>query len=119
MPVKPHRGHPEPPARELFACEITREHHTATMRALGALDLTTVPILETRIAELRETGVRRIVLDLRGLDFIDSTGLRTILDCDAQARQDGFSIALIQGPRAVRYVFEVTGTTAYLPFIDP
>jgi anti-anti-sigma factor len=72
-----------------------------------------------RIAELRDTGVHRLILDLRDLYFMDSTGLRCILDCDAAARQDGFAIALIQGPPAVQRVFELTGTTAQLPFIDP
>ena len=108
-----------PPDTASFACEITREHDAATMRAVGSLDLATVPILETHLADLREAGVRRTILDLRGLHFMDSTGLRCILGCDAQARQDGFTLALIQGPRAVRRVFELTGTTAQLPFIDP
>ena len=107
-----------PPPDADFGCEITREQDSATVRAVGALDLATVPILETHVAELRTAGVRRMILDLRGLYFMDSSGLRCILDCDAQARQDGFTIALIQGPRAVQRVFELTGTTAQLPFID-
>jgi anti-sigma B factor antagonist len=107
-----------PPAADSFACEIVREHHTATLRAVGSLDIATAPILETQVAELRKAGVRRVILDLTRLYFIDSTGLRCILECDAQARQDGFAIGLIQGPRAVQRVFDLTGTTAQLPFID-
>jgi anti-anti-sigma factor len=101
-----------------FACEITREHDTATIRTAGSLDIATVPILETHVAELREAGVRRMIIDLRDLYFMDSTGLRCILEFDAQARQDGFTIALIQGPRAVQRVFELTRARAQLPFID-
>jgi anti-anti-sigma factor len=97
---------------------VSREGTAATVRVVGALDLATVPVLDDQLAELRGTGFRRLVLDLRGLDFIDSTGLRCILRYDAEARQDGFSIALIQGPPAVQRVFVLTGTTDYLPFID-
>lgn len=42
-----------------------------------------------------------------------------MLRYDAQARRDGFSIALIPGPPAVQRVFQLTETDAHLPFIDP
>jgi anti-anti-sigma factor len=103
---------------EPFRCEVSGEHGTATVHAVGALDVATVPVLDSQLAELRDAGIRRLILDLRGLDFMDSTGLRCILKYDAEARLDGFSIELIHGPHAVRRVFELTGTTAHLPFID-
>jgi anti-sigma B factor antagonist len=110
--------HAVPLDTEPFRCDVAREDGTAILRAVGALDIATVPVLDDRLAELRDAGFRRLILDLRGLDFIDSTGLRCILRYDARARLDDFSIELIQGPRAVRRVFDVTGTTAYLPFVD-
>jgi anti-sigma B factor antagonist len=60
-----------------------------------------------------------LILDLSGLEFMDSTGLRCILTCDAEARRDPFTIALIPGPPAVQRVFELTNTRTHLPFIDP
>ena len=110
---------PPPPVAESFRCEVSRADGTATVHILGALDLATAPVLDAQLAELRDAGCRRLILDLRGLDFIDSTGLRCILRYDADARQDGFSIALIQGPPAVQRVFMLTRTTEHLPFIDP
>ena len=107
-----------PPDAESFRCDVSREGATATVRALGALDLATVPVLDHQLAALRDAGFRRLILDLRGLEFIDSTGLRCILEYDAEARQDGFSIGLIQGPPAVHRIFVLTGTTGHLPFID-
>ena len=88
------------------------------MRLVGALDLATVPVLDAQIAELRTSGIRRIVLDLSALGFMDSTGLRCILEQDMQARQDGFSMVLVPGPSVVQRVFDVTRTTDRLPFID-
>ena len=114
---------PEPPHTSLheaeqLRCEVSREDGAATVRAVGALDIATVPVLDDQLAELRDAGFRRLIVDLRGLYFMDSSGLRCILKYDSLARNDGFSIELIQGSRAVRRVFELTGTTAHLPFID-
>lgn len=111
-------GSEPPQLPEPFRCEISRENTTATLRAIGEPDLATAPVLNDHLAELRDAGFRRLILDLRGLDFIDSTGLRLILTHHSQARNNGFSISLIRGSSAVQRVFELTGTTARLPFID-
>jgi anti-anti-sigma factor len=100
-----------------LSCEITREHDTARLRLLGELDLDTTPTVEAEISALRKSGTRTLVLDLTGLTFMDSSGLRCILDCDAEARQDGFSVALIEGPPAVHRVFELTNTHTRLRFV--
>ena len=105
-------GLPEP-----FRCEVTRDADLARLQVLGELDLQTVPRLEAEIAAVRAGGVKRVIIDLRGLEFMDSTGLRCLLECDAEARQDGFSLALVPGPPAVQRVFEVTQSHLQLPFI--
>ena len=107
-----------PPDAAKLRCDVSRERHSATVRLVGALDLATVPDLEAQFAELRSSGIRRIVLDLSALGFMDSTGLRCILEQDMEARQDGFSMVLVPGPSAVQRVFEVTRTAGRLPFID-
>lgn len=107
-----------PPDAEPLHCEVSREDGSATVRAVGALDLATVPVLDDQLAELRNAGFRRLIIDLRGLYFIDSTGLRCLLKYDSLARNDGFSIELIRGSRAVQRVFEFTGTLDHLAFID-
>ena len=99
-------------------CEVSRDGRGARVRLVGALDLATVPVLEAQVADLRSSGVRRIVLDLSALGFMDSTGLRCILERDSEARQDGFSVVLVRGPAVVQRVFEITGTTGRLAFID-
>lgn len=108
-----------PPDAEPFRCEISREHDSARILAIGELDVATVPILKAELEALRTAGFRRLILDLSSLDFMDSTGLRCILDYDAEARQDGFTIALFPGSQAVQRVFELTDTRAHLSFIDP
>jgi anti-anti-sigma factor len=111
---------PTPPLdAEPFRCEISREHDSARILAIGELDVATVPIVKAELDALRDAGIRRLTLDLSRLDFMDSSGLRWILNCDAEARRDGFTIALVPGSQAIERVFELTSTRAHLPFIDP
>jgi anti-sigma B factor antagonist len=102
-----------------FRCDVSRERDTASIRTIGELDLATVPILAGHVAQLREAGCRHLIFDLSELGFIDSTGLRFLLECHAQSRQDSFTMALVPGPAAVQQVFELTDTRNHLPFIDP
>jgi anti-anti-sigma factor len=108
-----------PPEAELFRCEISHERDTAHIRAVGELDVATVPILATELAALRDAGFQNWLLDLSSLEFLDSSGLHCILEYHAESQRDGFSLALISGPPAVQRIFELTSTEAELAFIDP
>jgi anti-sigma B factor antagonist len=108
-----------PPPVEPFRCDISREHDTARVRPRGELDIDTAPLLGVEFDELRAEGFRRLILDLRALDFMDSSGLRWILEYDAEGREAGFSLAVIQGSPTIRRVFELTQTISRLSFIDP
>jgi anti-anti-sigma factor len=102
---------------ESLRCEVITRRDEVRVRPVGALDLSTARVLEDQLAELRDTGFRRLVLDLGELSFMDSTGLRLVLRWDAEARKDGFELSLTPGPPLVQRVFEVTGTLDNLPFV--
>jgi len=102
-----------------FACDVSRERDAASIRTVGDLDLAMVPILADHVARLRRAGCRHLTFDLSDLAFIDSSGLRFLLECHAESRKDGFTMALVPGPHAVQLVFELTATRDHLPFIDP
>ena len=104
--------------QESFCCEVEPERDAVRVHPVGSLDMATAPVLRAQIDELRKAGHRRVILDLRRLDFMDSTGLRLMLSLEAEARLDGFSLGLVPGPSAVQRVFEITGTTETLPFIS-
>jgi anti-anti-sigma factor len=101
-----------------FACEVVPEGDTVRVRPLGALDMATAPTLHAEIARLRDAGFGRILVDLRQLEFMDSSGLRALLTLHAQASSDGFHLGLVRGNSTVHRVFEVTGTVELLPFTD-
>jgi anti-anti-sigma factor len=74
--------------------------------------------LEQQLEELRDAGFRRLIVDLGGLWFMDSTGLQLALKWHGAARRDGFEIGFAPGPPAVQRVFKLTGMTEQVPFID-
>ncbi|HEV7774196.1 MAG TPA: STAS domain-containing protein [Conexibacter sp.] len=57
---------------------------------------------------MRSRGFATIVLDLRQLTFMDSTGLRLLLRLDAESRSDGFRFAIVDGEGPVRRLLELT-----------
>jgi anti-anti-sigma factor len=59
------------------------------------------------------------LVDLRDLRFIDSTGLRMLVQIDALSRQDGFDFTVLCGNGHVRRVLRETGLDGILPLVDP
>src|SRR4051794_35586988 len=99
-----------------FRCEVERRDGTVYVRPSGDLDMGTVPALEERLKASRGDGARRIVVDLRGLSFMDSTGLTMVTRWNNESRRDGFDFALIAGPERVQRLFDLTSLTAYFTF---
>jgi anti-sigma B factor antagonist len=107
------------PPPDLFSCDVGRNGSSAWVRPAGDLDLDTVHRVESALAELREEGFRSLVLDLRGLTFMDSTGLRLVIRWHTAARDDGFRFAVVPGTEVVQRVFRLTGMDAHLSVAEP
>jgi anti-sigma B factor antagonist len=102
-----------------FRLDVEPEPEPARVRPSGELDLATVDRVERALRELRDAGVRDVVLDLRGLTFMDSTGLSLTLRWTVAAEQDGLSFSLIPGAAPIQRVFELAGIAGRLPFRPP
>jgi anti-sigma B factor antagonist len=96
--------------------QSTGADHTLLLE--GELDLATAPQLEEMTDRLVRAG-GTLLLDLRALRFIDSTGLLAIIRTREACDERGCALALIQGPAPVRRLFEITGLLDRLPFVDP
>ena len=83
----------------------------------GDLDLSTAKQAEEAI-EAAERGTSLIVIDLRRLSFMDSTGLRVIVSADKRAKRSCRRAVIVQGPSAVRRVFEITRLGERLEIVD-
>ena len=101
-----------------FRCDAEPGRGRVRVIPHGELDLATAPDVERRLRELRESGFDRIVLDLRELAFMDSTGLRLVMREHAAAQADGREFALVAGSPAVQRIFEVACVQDRLPFVD-
>jgi len=101
-----------------FRCELEPERERVRIRPIGEIDIATVPVVETHLSELAAAGFKQVTLDLRAVGFLDSSGLRMILEWDAHSRADGFAFSLVAGPPAVQRLFDLTHTTELLSFID-
>jgi stage II sporulation protein AA (anti-sigma F factor antagonist) len=75
----------------------------------GRIDSTTSDTLETRLRELDRGGDRRVVVDLAGVDYISSAGLRVMLTLAKRTRDRSGALALCGLEDAVRHVFELAG----------
>lgn len=80
----------------------------------GELDLASAPRLERAVAAAIAAGARRVILDLRRLEFIDASGLHVVMQARDTCREVGCEFALVPGPRQVQRVFELTGTLGNL-----
>ncbi len=83
----------------------------------GDLDLATAEPLWEEIERLRERGLNKLVLDLRGLTFLDSTGLRLLVRAKEEAEKDGAEFALIDGAQPVCRVLDITGLRGHFDFV--
>ncbi|MGZ4114191.1 MAG: STAS domain-containing protein [Actinomycetota bacterium] len=91
----------------------------AIVTVSGDLDLSTAPELDRSLTGVQANG-RPVVLDLRRVSFMDSSGLRVILAADARARSAGTRLVLVEGPPGVQRVFQLTLLDRRLEFVaDP
>ncbi|MGZ8631793.1 MAG: STAS domain-containing protein [Actinomycetota bacterium] len=90
----------------------------AVVAANGQLDLSTTPALERAIGDAIDGTSGALTLDLRGLRFIDSTGLRLVLITDARMRDLGRPFRVTEGPDQVHHIFELAVLKDRLAFVD-
>jgi anti-sigma B factor antagonist len=99
--------------------KTTRNGTVAVVAPTGELDLSGAAILEDELERLAaEPELATVVLDLRGLEFMDSSGLRLVVMADMRAREAGRRFALIRGGDTVHRVFDITRMSERLEFVE-
>jgi anti-sigma B factor antagonist len=81
----------------------------AVVTATGELDLYTAPRLQAALAGLLREQVTRIVVDLSGVEFCDSTGMNVLLSAMKRLKEQGGALELAAPRPAVRRILQVTG----------
>jgi anti-sigma B factor antagonist len=87
-----------------FRVDVHPERDVVRVAAIGELDIATIAQLQAQICELREAGFADVVLDLRQLTFIDSSGVELILNEDRFARRNDQNFSLISGTPTIQRV---------------
>jgi anti-anti-sigma factor len=107
--------HRECVVEELLWLRRRRDDHVASLTLEGELDLSGVPRLEEAVAEALSEEVRELVVDLRDLGFLDSSGIHLLLELAERSRGDGFALSIVGARGAVLRALEVSGTIGALP----
>jgi anti-anti-sigma factor len=95
---------------EPFSITVEPDRDEVVVVAAGELDILSSPALVSEARELRASGFRRVVLDLRKVSFVDSTGLRALLELRRDAEVDGEDLTLVDGSPAVSHIVDLTAT---------
>lgn len=92
---------------------------THTLELNGELELATVPVLRQQLESVEEGGAEVIVVDMSGLEFIDSTGIALLIDSDRRLNENGNRFLLIRSESpAVARVLKLTELDRRLRFVD-
>jgi anti-anti-sigma factor len=103
-----------------LAVEARAHRRTALVALRGELDLVTV----SKVAEVLDglepnpDGVRHLVLDLRGLTFMDLPALRELMKQNEFARSNRHNLAVVRGTEPVQRLLRLTGVEEMLVLVD-
>jgi anti-anti-sigma factor len=99
-----------------FRVDFVEQGTSAVLALSGELDVASSPMLEAEL--IRAADREFVIVDLRELDFIDSTGLGTLVRAHQQAQEAGRRFALVRGPGQVQRLLGLTGLSDQLPMAE-
>jgi anti-sigma B factor antagonist len=99
--------------------QVRQVGDTTVVAPAGELDLGTARALGDALAAASAAGAPRILLDLRGLTFVDSSGIGTIVRFKRHFAVEGVRFALVKGSDAVQRAFALSNVEPLLPWTGP
>jgi anti-sigma B factor antagonist len=95
---------------------VTRREGVRTVISVtGEIDVYTAPTLRERLNELVADGEYHLVVDMAGVDFLDSTGLGVLVGGLKRARSHEGTLQLVCDQEKILKVFRITGLTKVFP----
>ena len=104
---------------ERFEVTTSTADGVATVMLEGELDIATAPLLDATLADVERNGTGTVLLDLARVQFIDSTGLRSLLSARQRAETAGRKLRLANLTVDVERVFDVTGVRRIFDIASP
>jgi anti-anti-sigma factor len=106
------------PQGQPFSVDVKRHGTAAVILLHGDFALAHEKQFRQRVDEIPITRVEKLVLDLRDVSFVDSTGLRMILELWSWSRRDDFEFGIVPGEGQAHKVLRLAGLDQALPLVD-
>jgi anti-anti-sigma factor len=97
---------------------VRSEGQAAVVVVSGELDLASGPELEEVLDRFSGPPTELLIIDLREVDFMDSTGLSIIVKAHQRFADDGRRLGLVKGSSQVQRLLDLTGVAERLPLVD-
>jgi len=98
-----------------FLVDSRADGRATTLTVSGQLDLLSSPALERALSD---TDADLIIVDLRGLEFMDSSGLHVLVQTHQRMHEAGRRLALVRASPNVQRLFDLTGLSEALTIVD-
>jgi anti-sigma B factor antagonist/stage II sporulation protein AA (anti-sigma F factor antagonist) len=102
----------------MFEAVVSQEGAVRHIGLNGEFDLEGFPAVAELFKEAFSNGSSAVEVDLRGLTFLDSSGIRSLIMAVRDGRAAGVSLTIIPGPPQVQRVFATAGLLDELPFAE-
>ena len=101
-----------------FRVEVRDADATTVISVSGELDLASSPALEEELERVAQSDAQLVVVDLRNLEFMDSTGLSVLVRAHQRAEENGRRLGLVNGSQQVQRLLTLTGVAERLTLTD-
>lgn len=121
--VKDSSSRTQPPAegrliKEGLAIRSERDGASHLIEVFGELDIATAPRLDEELYRIEAEDAEQVLLDLRGLDFIDSAGVRVLMAASTRFRSGSIRLHMFRGSPEIERVLRILGLDTHMPFLD-
>ncbi len=103
--------------QDSVAVSVSLDREPAIVSIQGELDLSNSDAVRSRLDDVALSS-RQVILDLEGLEFIDSTGLSTIVRLGKQLKERGGQLALVVTKPSIRKLFSITALDKRFPLFE-
>jgi anti-anti-sigma factor len=115
----PGRERPRSGTADLLQVAVEREGDHARVAPSGEIDRATVARLATTLHEMaQDGGILRVTVDLRGVTFLDSSGLNLLCSTASDASRDGFDFGVTRPPHHIRRLFVLSHTDQLVRVVE-
>jgi anti-sigma B factor antagonist len=101
-----------------FRVEVHNEDRATLITVSGELDLASSPALQEELDRVSSSESQLVIIDLRELDFMDSTGLSVLVRAHQRAEEQGRRLAIVKGPQQVQRLLSLTGVAERMTLVD-